>query len=797
VTLQRARSRLRASGDRSSKRSSSGPTPASTSTRAVAGARRYPPPLCLGHVPRRAHGRAGRLLRSGGYTGTVSLDNVKVNALSADGRVGSTTYEQTFNSTTAGDLPRDWSQWDSEGQFQATRSDYQSRQTGMQANGGRNQEARAWMDTPATADVEVSAAVHTISAASGQVLLRGSELTSSAPSYYAARIRRGEVELLRVKNGAVSILARVRSSQRLNDPWMQVSLRAAGRRLQVRVQRLDTRQYLTRSGGWQSSEAVALETTDSSSSAITKGGLVGLARSGEQAGKVTFDNFSVSQAQQSAAPSLAVNISGFTPGATLVRHTAVSVKAASGGPLTRVEFYVDNVRKTTDTSAPFTWTLDPTRLSDGSHTLAVVGYDRAGTVARKSMTFTTRGSTASPPGLPSIPQHYDHIRIAQLAYGGMDITAFEEKLLRQSVDLVIPSREYLNEIKQSAPNTPAMIYTNVSSLYMELLTDWLNWADANGVSREAAFYHVTQATRFNGDSSSSRPVNWFWGVYQGGVTPDFIDLTASSRANSRSIQFKGTGTSIYVGYTDKFREINFNLARAASRGWKGVLEYATQVNGDGEPVRWKTLQTISDGTRGFANSGRITFDPPSDWKTGTIGGSDRLYYVRIRTIANGTAPVANTILGRDYVNANGGTRGTIPVFDRKVDTNGDGYLNDKNTRSAPRKDARFIYETRLFQGVYGQMRPASNPSNSGFRQWAVDYHVRYRSFRGLRGCSWTTPTAGRCSTTPTSGIDGDVQQRLRHAAQRHRPGHRAGGFWRTRRRRHRRRRRGAAEHRLL
>src|SRR5262249_57397029 len=111
----------------------------------------------------------------------------------------------------------------------------------------------------------------------------------------------------------------------------------------------------------------------------------------------------------------------------------------------------------------------------------------------------------------------------------------EEKLLRNSVDLVIPSRDYLDDIKEAAPKTPAMIYTNVSSLYLETLTDWLNWADAHDADREAAFYHVRSATRFRGDSSSSQPVNWFWGIYQGGWTPDFLDLTASARTNSRSV----------------------------------------------------------------------------------------------------------------------------------------------------------------------------------------------------------------------------------------------------------------------
>lgn len=674
----------------------------------------------------RSAGQVG-FARNDGYTGTVALDNVQVNALGSDGKLGAKTYEQNFNNIPGGELPSDWSQWDSEGQFQVASGDFVSRQNGLAANGGRLQEGRTWMDTPAPADVEVSAAVRLNSPASGQVLLRGTNLTSSAPSYYAARIRRGvEIELLRVQNGTVSVLARIRSTQYVSDPWIQLSLRAVGRTLQVRVQRLDTNQYLSRSGAWQTAETPALETTDST---ITKGGLVGLARSGEQAGKVTFDNFSVSEASSTASTApepLSIRVQGVANNTTLLRNTAISVERAKGGPLQRVEFYIDNKRQATVTSAPFTWTLDPTKFSDGRHTLTVVGYDAAGSVARESLTITTRGSTTSPSGLPAIPRHYDHIRIAQLAYGGFEFTPFEEKLLRESVDLVIPSREYLNEIRQHAPNTPAMIYTNVSSLYLELLTDWLNWADRNGVSREAAFYHVKEATRFTGDSSSSQPVNWFWGIYQGGATPDFVNLTTSSRANSRSIRFGGVGTSMYIGYTEKFREINFHFGSGARNGWKAVLEYASEFNASGQPTKWKTLQTISDGTSGLTKNGRITFDPPADWKTGSIGGSDRLYYVRIRTTANGTAPVANTILGRDYVNANGGSRGTIPAFDQRADLNGDGYLSDSEyAKRASGKDARFLYESRLFQGVYGQMRPATNPSNAAFRQWAVDFHVRY------------------------------------------------------------------------
>jgi hypothetical protein len=62
----------------------------------------------------------------------------------------------------------------------------------------------------------------------------------------------------------------------------------------------------------------------------------------------------------------------------------------------------------------------------------------------------------------------------------------------------------------------------------------------------------------------------------------------------------------------------------------------------------------------LTRSGQVLFDPPAGWTTATLNGSARLYYVRLHTLTAGTAPTAATILGRDYVNANGGTSGVIP-----------------------------------------------------------------------------------------------------------------------------------------
>src|SRR5262249_40572005 len=102
-------------------------------------------------------------------------------------------------------------------------------------------------------------------------------------------------------------------------------------------------------------------------------------------------------------------------------------------------------------------------------------------------------------------QHYSYIRVAQLAYYGTPIGDFEQNLLKNSVDLVVANPVYLDQIASVSPNTTRLIYSNVSNIYLDLLTDWDTYADQHGYDRESAFFHVNKATSFTGDSSSSRP----------------------------------------------------------------------------------------------------------------------------------------------------------------------------------------------------------------------------------------------------------------------------------------------------
>jgi hypothetical protein len=381
----------------------------------------------------------------------------------------------------------------------------------------------------------------------------------------------------------------------------------------------------------------------------------------------------------------------------------------------------------------------------------------AGTVSLDDFTIDTNSAapTTPPPNIlvpptvintPVIPQHYSHIRIAELAYSGTPFTSFEQNLLASSVDLVVSNPSYLANVQSVAPNTPQLIYTNVSNIYDGLYLDWLNYADAKNVSRETAFYHVTAPTPFSGGSPSSIPVNWLWRVARNST-----DLTSASRTGTTGdVSFgNNIGDVTYFGYPEKFGELNFNITAPKGASWSAAFEYVSAVNAAGQPTAWTTLPLTSNTTANWSRSGFVRFDPPADWKPSLASGTSRLFFVRLRVTAAGSSPVCATVLGRDYTQANGGQSGTIPAFDYSADLNHDGYLSPAEyANHAPNKTAKFVYESRLFYPAYGQMRFAVNPAPQVVKDWAANEHQRILASQPLADGFFVDNSNGR---DPTGG----------------------------------------------
>src|SRR5262245_20721871 len=93
---------------------------------------------------------------------------------------------------------------------------------------------------------------------------------------------------------------------------------------------------------------------------------------------------------------------------TVVRSaTTFALTATDNVRVLRVDFIVDNVMKSMQTAAPYSWRLDPTTLYDGPHTLTVIAYDAAGNIARNYVNFSTSTATTVPGLSPT--RHYSHI----------------------------------------------------------------------------------------------------------------------------------------------------------------------------------------------------------------------------------------------------------------------------------------------------------------------------------------------------------------------------------------------------
>lgn len=673
-------------------------------------------------------GRVG-LIRAARYAGRVDLDNFSTFEPIAN--LPSPTpppsgVPQTFDAVPLNSIPNYWSSWGSDGTsgFGAAPPRVGTSTQVLNSTGSSARTARVWDASAPFTDATATATILLDSLIPMQVFVRGNNLNSATPSYYAVEVTRGlNIALVKVQNGQTQILETFSTSGYVSGIWADVSLTAQGTNLQVRIRRNDTGQWLSRDGTWLNSPTSLMDLRDTSLQGV---GFAGLARVARYSGTVSIDRMTIRDASRDDLTPPIVNLTLSPNSSPLSGIVTFAAQVSDPSGIDRVEFLVDGELVFRDREAPYQFPFDTRNLTNGRHTFTVRVWDRLGNMGETSQVHTV--TNANPHAVPNIPRHYSHIRIAALAYSGNPMGAVEQKLLRESVDIVVPNPRYLAQIDSISPETPQLIYSNISNLYLDLLTDWLNYADRNGLDRESAFYHVAQATPFNGSSPSSRPVNQFWDVKRlaNSLTGSITDLTRAARGSDpNGISLGSIGSGLLLGYPEKFREINFDL-RSAGSNWTGVLEVPIAVDSNGIPTAWRTISPVSNTTANMTRSGQITFDPPSDWVPAALPDSTtRYYYARLRT-TSGTSPVFHSILGRDYVQARGTNSGMIPAFDRAADRNGDGYLSDEEyaLRTAG-FDARFVYESRFQYPYYGQSRYVTNPSGTGVSDWAADYHRRF------------------------------------------------------------------------
>jgi len=108
-------------------------------------------------------------------------------------------------------------------------------------------------------------------------------------------------------------------------------------------------------------------------------------------GTSTPVSFSVDNPGEDSPPVISVSESGTSGTITF------SATATDNTGVTKVEFYVDNELKGTDTTSPYSMTLDSLTLTEGNHTLMGKAYDTAGNIGTStSVAFTVNNTGPTP-----------------------------------------------------------------------------------------------------------------------------------------------------------------------------------------------------------------------------------------------------------------------------------------------------------------------------------------------------------------------------------------------------------------
>lgn len=88
-----------------------------------------------------------------------------------------------------------------------------------------------------------------------------------------------------------------------------------------------------------------------------------------------------------------VSITSPSHGDNLNGSVDVTINATSTLGISKVEFYVDSVLQTTDTTSPYLASVDTTKLSDGSHQFSVIAYDTENNTSQSSITISVQNAS--------------------------------------------------------------------------------------------------------------------------------------------------------------------------------------------------------------------------------------------------------------------------------------------------------------------------------------------------------------------------------------------------------------------
>ncbi len=203
----------------------------------------------------------------------------------------STLLSESFDTAHFPFMPTGWNEWTSNGEeyYATSRNAATTGQQSLAIYGNINVLSRAWNVAELPANVKLEASVRSDTPAPILLFARGGNLQAGNASYVGAVITQNSISIVESANGSIHTLASV-SFTPVSTTWMNVGLTLTGDKVDVSLQRADTRQFLAGSGGWQSNSNQVISATVANQSA----GMTGVGRLPGLYGTAYLDGFVVS-----------------------------------------------------------------------------------------------------------------------------------------------------------------------------------------------------------------------------------------------------------------------------------------------------------------------------------------------------------------------------------------------------------------------------------------------------------------------------------------------------------------------
>jgi protocatechuate 3,4-dioxygenase beta subunit len=248
---------------------------------------------------------------------------------------------------------------------------------------------------------------------------------------------------------------------------------------------------------------------------------------------VIVHNISGDQVPQFTQTTIASLPGGETANVTAVTTVSgsvnIQVTVSDDNGIDKVVFYIDGVKKHTDTSPPYQYTWNTTQYSNGHHTIDIFVYDTAGqTVMKQETVKVDNGGDTAP--IVSIVSLEDEATIS----GDVMIAALAED------DTGISKVEFYinNSLKISDTSPPYQYITDTTGLTNGRHSIKVKAYDTASHTSEHQIYVTVNNAAIEGvDVSITYPAN---GAQVAGVVP--IQVEAASDAGIKTVEFYIDGT---------------------------------------------------------------------------------------------------------------------------------------------------------------------------------------------------------------------------------------------------------------